>query len=110
MTLLTTTRELDDLCRELASEPFVALDTEFMRDRTYWPKLCLIQLAGEQRHAAVDPLAPGIDLAPLFTLLADPSVLKVVHAARQDIEIFFQLTGEIPKPLFDTQLAAMVCG
>jgi ribonuclease D len=110
MTLLTTTDELQELCVALADEPFVALDTEFMRDRTYYPKLCLIQIAGERRHAAIDPLAPGIDLAPLFALLANPKVLKVFHAARQDIEIFYHLTGEIPRPLFDTQLAAMVCG
>jgi ribonuclease D len=110
MTLLTTTAELAELCAELAEEPFVALDTEFMRDRTYWPKVCLIQLAGEVRHAAVDPLAPEIDLAPLFALLADPAVLKVFHAARQDIEIFHHVTGQVPLPLFDTQLAAMVCG
>jgi len=110
MSLLTTTRELAELCAELAREPFVALDTEFMRDRTYFPKLCLIQLAGERRHAAVDPLARDLDLAPLFTLLADPAVVKVFHAARQDIEIFYHLTGKIPTPLFDTQLAAMVCG
>ena len=81
-----------------------------MRDRTYFPKLCLIQLAGEERHAAVDPMAPALDLAPLFALLADPAVVKVFHAARQDIEIFYHLTGRIPTPLFDTQLAAMVCG
>ena len=110
MTLITATRELAELCEELASEPFVTLDTEFMRDRTYYPQLCLIQVAGEQRHAAIDPLAPTLDLAPLFGLLADPSVVKVFHAARQDIEIFHQLTGQIPQPLFDTQLAAMVCG
>jgi len=110
MTLLTTTDELQELCVALAREPFVALDTEFMRDRTYWPKLCLIQLAGEERHAAVDPLASGLDLAPLFELLADPMVVKVFHAARQDIEIFYNLTGRVPTPLFDTQLAAMVCG
>ena len=93
MTLLTTTDELAELCADLAREPFVAIDTEFMRDRTYWPKLCLVQLAGETRHAAVDPLAPEIDLAPLFELMADPAVLKVFHAARQDIEIFYHLTG-----------------
>ena len=110
MTLITTTHELATLCEQLASEPFVTLDTEFMRDRTYYPQLCLIQVAGEQRHAAIDPLAPTLDLAPLFALLADPSVVKVFHAARQDIEIFHQLTGQIPQPLFDTQLAAMVCG
>ncbi len=110
MTLLTTTAELTSLCAELAREPFVALDTEFMRDRTYWPKLCLVQLAGEERHAAVDPLASNIDLGPLFGLMAEPAVVKVFHAARQDIEIFYNLTGQVPMPLFDTQLAAMVCG
>ena len=110
MSLLTRTDELAELCGELAREPFVAIDTEFMRDRTYFPKLCLIQLAGEARHAAVDPLAPDLDLAPLFELLANPAVVKVFHAARQDIEIFYNLTGSIPMPLFDTQLAAMVCG
>jgi len=110
MTLLTTTRQVEELCRELALEQFVAIDTEFMRDRTYWPRLCLIQIAGERRHAAIDPLAPKIDLKPLFELLADERVLKVFHAARQDIEIFWHLTGRIPTPLFDTQLAAMVCG
>jgi ribonuclease D len=110
MTLLTTTRQVEELCRELAHEQFVAIDTEFMRDRTYWPRLCLIQIAGERRHAAIDPLAPKLDLKPLFELLADERVLKVFHAARQDIEIFWRLTGRIPTPLFDTQLAAMVCG
>ena len=110
MSLLTTSRQVEELCRELVHERFVAIDTEFMRDRTYWPKLCLVQLAGERRHAAIDPLVPQIDLAPLFELLADQRVLKVFHAARQDIEIFHRLTGRIPGPLFDTQLAAMVCG
>jgi ribonuclease D len=110
MSLLTTTAEVAALCEELAREPYVAIDTEFMRDRTYYPKLCLVQLAGAQRHAAIDPLAPGIDLAPLFALLADRDVLKLFHAARQDIEVFYRLTGRVPMPLFDTQLAAMVCG
>ena len=110
MTLLSTTAEVAALCTELAREPYVAVDTEFMRDRTYWPKLCLVQLAGAKRHAAIDPLATDIDLAPLFALMADPQVLKVFHAARQDIEVFHRLTGEVPTPLFDTQLAAMVCG
>jgi ribonuclease D len=110
MTLLTTTQEIAELCDELAHEPFVALDTEFMRDRTYWPKLCLVQLAGQNRHAAIDPLAPDLDLAPLLALMANPAVVKVFHAARQDVEIFYHLSGAIPTPLFDTQLAAMVCG
>ena len=106
MTLLSTTAEVAALCTELAREPYVAVDTEFMRDRTYWPKLCLVQLAGAKRHAAIDPLATGIDLAPLFALMVNPQVLKVFHAARQDIEVFHRLTGEVPTPLFDTQLAA----
>jgi ribonuclease D len=110
MSLLTTTAELAALCEELAREPYVAIDTEFMRDRTYYPKLCLVQLAGAQRHAAIDPLAKGVDLTPLLALLADENVLKVFHAARQDIEIFYRLSGKVPTPLFDTQLAAMVCG
>jgi ribonuclease D len=110
MNLLTTTAEVAALCAELAGEPYVAVDTEFMRDRTYFPKLCLVQLAGAQRQAAIDPLAKGIDLTPLFALLANPQVLKVFHAARQDIEIFHRLTGAVPAPLFDTQIAAMVCG
>jgi ribonuclease D len=110
MALLTTTSELADLCDELAKEPFVALDTEFMRDRTYFPKLCLLQVAGATRHAAIDPLAPDLDLAPLLALMTDPAVVKVFHAARQDVEIFYHLGGAIPRPLFDTQLAAMVCG
>ena len=109
MTLLTKTAELAELCDELANEPFVALDTEFMRDRTYFPKLCLVQVAGEKRHAAIDPLVPDLDLAPLLALMANPTVLKVFHAARQDVEIF-HLLGAVPTPLFDTQLAAMVCG
>jgi ribonuclease D len=110
MTLLTTTRQVGELCRELAHERFVTIDTEFMRDRTYWPRLCLVQIAGEGRHAAIDPLAAKLDLEPLLELLADERVLKVFHAARQDIEIFYRLAGRIPTPLFDTQLAAMVCG
>jgi ribonuclease D len=110
MTLLTKTEELAELCDELAKEPFVALDTEFMRDRTYFPKLCLVQVAGARRHAAIDPLAEGLDLAPLLALMTNPAVVKVFHAARQDVEIFHHLGGAIPTPLFDTQLAAMVCG
>jgi ribonuclease D len=110
MTLLAKTEEIARLCDELASEPFVALDTEFIRDRTYWPKLCLVQLAGQNRHAAIDPLAPGLNLAPLLALMANPAVVKVFHAARQDVEIFYRLSGAIPTPLYDTQIAAMVCG
>ncbi|MHA1571852.1 MAG: ribonuclease D, partial [Alphaproteobacteria bacterium] len=86
------------------------VDTEFMREKTFWPNLCLIQLAGPDEAAAIDPLASDVDLAPLYTLLANRKVPKVVHGARQDIEIFFHLTGKIPTPLIDTQIAAMVCG
>jgi len=110
MSLLTSSEEVAALCAELAREPYVAVDTEFMRDRTYWPKLCLVQLAGAKRHAAIDPLVKGIDLTPLFDLMVNPKVLKVFHAARQDIEVFYHLTGQVPTPVFDTQLAAMVCG
>ena len=110
MTLLTKTAEVDEFCRYLADQPYVAIDTEFMRDRTYWPKLCLVQLAGKDRFAAIDPLAPDIDLEPLFDLMANPSVVKVFHACRQDVEIFYHLTGRTPTPIFDSQLAAMVLG
>ena len=110
MTLITTTEDLDAFCRRLRSTDYITVDTEFMREKTFWPKLCLVQIAGPEEEAAVDPLAEGIDLAPLFGLLDDPDVLKVFHAARQDVEIFHHLTGRIPTPLFDTQVAAMVCG
>ncbi len=110
MTLLTTTAEVETLCRELSREDYVTIDTEFMRDRTYWPKLCLVQIAGRERFAAIDPLAEGIDLGPLFDLMADDRVVKVFHACRQDVEIFYNLTGRTPSPIFDTQLAAMVLG
>lgn len=108
--LITDTKTLADFCSGLADDEAVAVDTEFMRERTYWAKLCLIQLAGSTGAAAIDPLADGIDLAPLFALLAAPQVLKVFHAGRQDLEIFHRLMGRLPAPVFDTQLAAMVCG
>jgi ribonuclease D len=110
MTLLTTTEALAAFCTAQADTEFVTVDTEFMRERTYWPKLCLVQLGGPEEVVAVDPLAKGIDLAPLFDLMANPKVMKVFHAARQDVEIFFNLTGKVPSPMFDTQVAAMVCG
>ncbi len=108
--LITTTEELAALCQRLSCAEFVTVDTEFMRETTFWPKLCLAQLGGPKEAAAVDTLAPGIDLMPLFELLCDPSVLKVFHAARQDLEIFHHLHGRVPAPLFDSQVAAMVCG
>jgi ribonuclease D len=97
-------------CQRQARADYLTVDTEFMRDKTYWPQLCLVQIAGPEEAAAIDPLAPGIDLAPLFALMADPRLLKVFHAARQDIEIFVNMAGAVPAPLFDTQVAAMVCG
>lgn len=110
MRIIETTADLEELARELATSPYVALDTEFMRDSTYWPKLCLIQIAAPGVAAIIDPLAPELDLAPFFALIAKPEIVKVVHAGRQDIEIFWQKGRVIPDPLFDTQIAAMVCG
>lgn len=109
--LITTTEALTSFCASLSDCPYVTIDTEFMRERTYYAKLCLVQLSGgEEKTAAIDPLAEGIDLKPLYDLLDNPTILKVFHAARQDIEIFAQATGHVPTPLFDTQVAAMVCG
>lgn len=108
--LITTTDALAAFCRSLSDEPYVTVDTEFIRESTYWPELCLVQLGGSEQASCVDPLADGMDLTPLFDLMADKSVLKVFHAARQDLEIFLKLAGELPSPIFDTQVAAMVCG
>lgn len=108
--LITTTAALAEFCARLHAERYVTVDTEFMRERTYWPELCIVQVAGAQEVAIIDAEAEGIDLAPLGALLADPAVLKVVHAGRQDIEIFVLKFGAVPTPLFDTQIAAMVAG
>ncbi|GAA4252472.1 ribonuclease D [Azospirillum formosense] len=110
MTLITTTEDLDAFCRSLAGVDYITVDTEFLREKTYWPQLCLVQVGGPNGAVAIDPLAEGIDLAPLFRVMVDPAILKVFHAARQDVEIFWHLSGQIPHPLFDTQVAAMVCG
>src|SRR5581483_6081944 len=110
MKLITTTDELAAFCKPLARAEFVTVDTEFMRERTYWPKLCLAQVAGPDEAAAIDALAEGMDLAPLDELMGNPKVLKVFHAARQDLEIFYLRMKKVPAPLFDTQVAAMVCG
>jgi ribonuclease D len=110
MKLITTTDELAGYCKSLADAEYIAVDTEFMRERTYWPKLCVAQVAGPQEAAAIDALAEGMDLAPLDELMANPRVLKVFHAARQDLEIFYLRMNKVPGPLFDTQVAAMVCG
>jgi ribonuclease D len=106
--LITDTQALADLCTRLAQSEFVAVDTEFMRENTYYPLLCLVQIGNEEEAAAIDPLAPGIDLAPLLELLTDnEDVLKVFHAGGQDVEIIYNLTGRTPHPIFDTQIAMM---
>ena len=110
MRVITTTSELAEACSVLAASDFVAVDTEFMREQTFWPHLCLIQLAGPEAELIVDPLAPDLDLAPFWALMADERVVKVFHAARQDIEIVVAETSRVPHPVFDSQVAAMVCG
>jgi ribonuclease D len=110
MDLITSTRALAEGCARLSGHPFVTVDTEFMRETTYYPKLCLIQMAGPDEGVLIDPLAEGIDLRPFFALMADERVTKVFHSARQDLEIIWNLGGLIPNPLFDSQVAAMVCG
>jgi ribonuclease D len=110
MDLITTTGALADACARLAAHPFVTVDTEFLRETTYYPRLCLIQMASPEVAILVDPLAEGIDLAPFMALMADRSVVKVFHSARQDLEIVWNIGQLIPDPLFDTQIAAMVCG
>ncbi|MCG8508082.1 MAG: ribonuclease D [Rhodospirillales bacterium] len=110
MTLITETAALAEFCRRIAKSRYLTVDTEFLRERTYWPKLCVVQVAGDDDARAIDALADGIDLTPLFDLLVDESIPKVFHAARQDLEIFYHLTGRLPEPVFDTQIAAMVCG
>ncbi|WP_019644743.1 ribonuclease D [Novispirillum itersonii] len=108
--LITDTDALKAFCDRQKGVPFVTVDTEFLREKTFWPQVCLIQVGGPQEAVCIDPLAEGLDLTPLFGLMRDRSILKVFHAARQDLEIFHNLMGDIPAPLFDTQVAAMVCG
>ncbi|MGE5260283.1 MAG: ribonuclease D, partial [Actinomycetota bacterium] len=110
MNLITRNEELADACVLLAKAPYVAVDTEFMREQTFWPKLCLVQIAAGGTEVLIDSLAPGLDLTPLFDLMVNEKVLKVFHSARQDIEIVHHLASVIPHPIFDTQVAAMVCG
>ncbi len=106
--LITTTDRLKELCERLGKGDFVCVDTEFMRENTYWPELCLVQIGDEHEAAAIDPLAPGIDLKPLLDLLTEnEDVLKIFHAGSQDVEIFYNLTGKTPHPIFDTQIAMM---
>jgi ribonuclease D len=108
--MIETTAALQDACRKLAQSEFVTVDTEFLRETTFWPILCLIQMASPDLEVIVDPMAKDIDLTPFFELMADTSVVKVFHAARQDLEIVYHLGKLIPHPIFDTQVAAMVCG
>src|SRR6266702_2052118 len=101
MDLITDTDALAAFCSRQKGAQFVAVDTEFMRERTYWPILCVVRVAGPDGAVAIDALAEGIDLKPLLALMADAEILKVFHAARQDLEIFFQLSGQVPHPVFD---------
>ena len=111
MDLITTAVELEAACAVLGERPFVTVDTEFMRETTYYSRLCLIQMAGPDHPGVlIDPLAPGIDLEPFLRLMSEPSVVKVFHSARQDVEIIWNMGRLVPTPLFDTQVAAMVCG
>ena len=110
MDMIETTAALAAACETLARSDYLTIDTEFLRETTFWPELCLIQMAGPEAAVIVDPLAKGLDLTPFFDLMADTSVVKVFHAARQDIEIIYNLGKLIPHPIFDTQVAAMVCG
>ena len=107
---ITSTKELTEACARLAQHPFATIDTEFLRETTYYPKLCVAQMASTEEAFVIDALAPGIDLAPFFALMSDEKVVKVFHAARQDIEICWHEANVIPSPLVDTQVAAMVLG
>ena len=110
MSFISDTDALVAFCERQAHAKFITVDTEFHRDKTYWPQLCVVQIGGPNEEAAIDALAEGIDLSPLFKLMQKPDLLKVFHAARQDFEIFYKLTGALPSPVTDTQISAMVCG
>ncbi|MEX1107906.1 MAG: ribonuclease D, partial [Dongiaceae bacterium] len=110
MTPIRDSVALAEFCARQRGAEFIAVDTEFMRERTYRPQLCLVQIAGPETAAAIDPLAEGIDLQPLYDLMADPATIKVFHAARQDFEIFYQMAEQVPHPFADTQVMAMVLG
>lgn len=110
MKIINSSDDLTALCKRLSSSDYVTVDTEFMREQTFWPQLCLIQIAAPDEAAIVDPLAKGLDLSAFWELMANESIVKVFHAARQDIEIVYAKTGLVPHPVFDTQVAAMVCG
>ncbi|MCC7305494.1 MAG: ribonuclease D [Alphaproteobacteria bacterium] len=109
--IVDTQEDLEGLCADLKTYPFITIDTEFLREKTYYPKLCLVQVGTpEGNAAAIDPINTNLDLSPLFDVIFDEKVLKVIHSGRQDLEIFFNLTGKVVHPIFDTQIAAKVCG
>src|SRR6185437_6054582 len=110
MELIATTAELADVCSRMAGHPFITVDTEFLRESTYYPLLCVAQMASPDEAVVIDALAKDIDLAPFFELMTNERVIKVFHAARQDIEIVWHMAGKIPHPIFDSQVAAMVLG
>ena len=110
MDLITGNHLLEQFCERVSRSDFITVDTEFIREKTYWPELCLIQLGAPKETAIIDPLAKNLDLSPFFALMENSNLLKVFHAARQDLEIFFHLMGNLPSPIFDTQIFAMVCG
>lgn len=110
MKVITNTTDLETAVATLKKSDFVTVDTEFIRETTFWPDLCLIQLASPDIAVIVDPLSPDIDLKPFFSLMSDENVVKVFHAARQDLEIIYKIGHVIPKPLFDTQIVGSVCG
>ena len=110
MELIKTNDELVEVCKSISKEKFITIDTEFIREKTYWSKLCLIQICTHDKEIIIDPLENHIDLDPFIKILNKKSILKVLHSGRQDIEIFYKISGKIPKPIFDTQIAAMVCG
>ena len=110
MAVIADSTSLTKFCDRLIKSSYITVDTEFMRDQTYWPRLCLVQIADEHEAAAIDTLAKGVNITPLLNLLTNSRILKIFHAARQDLEIFYRLMGRLPSPIFDTQIAAMVCG
>ena len=110
MPIISTNQDIRKLYKKLEKQKFITVDTEFSRDRTYYPKLCLMQIALENEAYIIDTLAKDINLLPIFYIFSNKKILKVLHASRQDLEIFYNLTGKLPKPLFDTQIAASVCG
>ena len=111
MSILTTNKDIKQFCNKLSNCEFITVDTEFLREKTYYPKLCLVQISGPDKDArAIDPLIENIDLLPLFDLLKNENIIKIFHAGRQDLEIFYNLMDIVPAPIFDTQIAAMVCG